>query len=912
MEMELLDKIRPDLSVPHFPPPSEILARKYRLTPQELAAYEADDLGWFFSRSGGNPSEGLQKIFDLDVYKKTGKGRFKGSVMDELKQASKPIHVQEADWLKRTWDKKVSQIMNIPQTLNDDNRNRILKYLAKEFYGEDVAKGLTLETATPQFYANFIKLLMDPANKAVIAGVSRAGAGTFLPTMIQPARVIFGSGDELFGTKRIYDIGKEAYESFRASTFVAVNKLNYMLAHKGLGKIKKTATGDARFKMNKEFRDAYYKAGPAIKQLEKMIQERMPKADLDIFYGSLDDATRKFVDTYLQWTDQEYLSYFRAKLHQIIDETAVTGPGRSRFYDLLDNDKDGVWRVLNEAFAPAADVSPYSKDLILSMQKDRLVRMANQLINEKHVKGDPELMLQRLAAYNKKENPGGLIGYLDDFLQATGHKHGVKNSFVQRELATGRTSRYFVRTQREEILTPDFALLVESRARKQGLENYFYPEIDEILKVAKAAPDGYKEYTGHWFFRLLGKPSPVDEKLADWMTNSYGKIERILGLPSNGLWNAERVRNVAYSINNLVYMGGLGFKPFSAMRNLIQPLITVPGDLGGMKDLRWYMKGIHRASNPEFRRYVIADLKAIQEYAPELHIQARATMAGHKVGIAGKDIVLPDTQQFRDTAMFMFQMSDRWNRFVSGGAAFEKWNHWVKKLTKPEGGVQTEEFIKRMNFAGRYKWVRSELEDLVRTGGPANLEKARDLFIKDVIADTQYLYGVTDSPIIMSKFGAPGRLAATFQSWWMNYGTLLEKWMRTGDAGTKANRMFGFFLTTAIAQQVMEPVWGRGTAARTVGFGPFPGEINEFMIPPAYSPIYHLVAGMISIGKLDPDNAERHGKSFMRSTTMLVPGGLQLQQSIRGAREEGWEGLAKSIIRYQKTTNYEPLWGLMK
>ena len=912
VQLELLDKIRPELNFPRFPDPSEILARKYHLSEAEIVAYQSKDLGWFFVRSGGVPSEGLKKIFDLEGFKKTGKAKFVRSVQEELKAASKPIRVQEFEWLKKEWDAKVSQTMNIPQTLNDENRNRIIKYMGKQFFGEDVAKGLTLETMTPEYYANLLKLLMDPANKATIASVSRAGAGTFLPTMIQPARVIFGSGDELFGTNKIYKVGKEAYETFRASTFVAVTKLNQILHSKGLGKIKRTATGEARFKLDKAFRESYYKAGPAIKQLEDLIHGRAKKSELDAFYGSIDDTTRKFVDTYFQWKDQQYLAYFRAKLHQIVDESQVTGPGRSRFYDLLDNDKDGVFKVLGEAFTPAADVSPYSKDLIVAMQRERIVRMANQLINEKHVMGDVDRMLTRLEPFLKKDNPGGLIGYLDDFVYTAAEKHARKNSLVQRELATKRVSTFFTTSSKGETITPDFALLVESRARKQGLENYFYPTMDEILDVAKASPDSYREYTGHWFFRLLGKPSPVDDKMADWLTNSYGHIERILGLPSNGLWNAERVRNVAYSINNLVYMGGLGFKPFSALRNFIQPLITVPGDLGGAKDIRWFLKGVHRATDPKFREYIIKDLKAITEYAPELHIQARATMAGQKVSLAGKEFVLPDSQQFRDTAMWMFQMSDRWNRYISGGAAASKWDHIFEKTIKAGGGLKNEEFIKKMNFKGRHGWVRDELEDLVRTGGATNLEKARGIFVKDVIADTQYLYGVTDSPIIMNRFGAPGRLATTFQSWWMNYATLLEKWMKTGDAGTKANRLFGFMLTTAISLQLMEPIWGRGTAGRTVGFGPFPGEFNEFMIPPAYAPFYHILAGMISLGKLDPDSAERHGKAFMRTTTgMMIPGGLQWQQSIRGWKDERWEGLAKSIIRYQKTTNYEPLWGLL-
>jgi hypothetical protein len=146
----------------------------------------------------------------------------------------------------------------------------------------------------------------------------------------------------------------------------------------------------------------------------------------------------------------------------------------------------------------------------------------------------------------------------------------------------------------------------------------------------------------------------------------------------------------------------------------------------------------------------------------------------------------------------------------------------------------------------------------------------------------------------------------------MNYATLLEKWAKTGDSGSsKANRLFGFLVSSAIAEQIMEPVWGRSIASQTVGFGPFPGEISEFMIPPTYAPFYRITAAMIALGKLDIDAIERHAKGLLRSSFMFAPAGLQLQASIKGTMEEGWEGLGKSFIRYQKATNYEPLWGLL-
>lgn len=916
--LELMDSIRSSIKIPSFPSPSEVLRTKYGLSGPEILAYESDDLGYFFRRNGGTPSENLLNIFDKKTFDATGKARFSDAVRQDLKLAARPRATQELEWLSQKWQERVASIMQIPKgAFSEENHKRILRFMAKDSLGEDVAKTLDLESAPAELYGTLLKRMQDPPYQARLTKLAGAGAGTVLPTMIQPTRVIFGSGDELFGTGKIYELGKGAFESFRQAGFRAVTQLNVLFHEKGLGKLKARPTGEIQFKLGKEFHDAYNKAGPAISEYSRLIQSRAERAELDAFYGTLDDATRKFVDGYVQWSDDRYLEYLRGKLLQVSDETPFTSPGRSRYVDLLENDTDGVFKQLDEVFAPGADVGPYAKDLALEIQLDRVRRLSEALVNEKHIKlagDDLDAFIKRLAWFDTKQNTGGLATYLDDFASVMFQKHGIKNTWIQKNLSTKGKGRFFVPggeaagqkiTQEAEQVAIDLATLTETKARQLSLELFFYPVMDDVLKVAKAAPESYKAYTGHWIFRMLGKSTPTDAAVAGWMTKTYGGIERMLGLQSGGIWNAERVRNLSYNINNLIYMGGLGFKPFSAARNFFQPFLTVPTDLGGLKDYRWFFKGIARASDPALRTE-LKQMGLIAEYAPELHLQARATRTGIKLG----SFQLPDIQQFRDTGMWMFQLSDRWSRYIAGGAAASKWDHFASKFMKD--GVVDKEFFKRVNLAGRYDIVRKQVEDLLSTGGQANITKARELFIKDVVADTQYLYSQADSPLITNRFGGPGRLAVTFQSWWMNYATLLEKWVRTGDSGaTKANRLFSFMLSGAVAEQLMEPLWGRGTASQTVGFGPFPGEFSEFMIPPTYAPFYRLLAGMISIGKMDLDAAERHGKGFLRSTMMFVPAGLQAHATIKGGIEEGWPGLAKSMIKYQKATDYEPLWGML-
>lgn len=193
------------------------------------------------------------------------------------------------------------------------------------------------------------------------------------------------------------------------------------------------------------------------------------------------------------------------------------------------------------------------------------------------------------------------------------------------------------------------------------------------------------------------------------------------------------------------------------------------------------------------------------------------------------------------------------------------------------------------------------------------IEEAKAAFVKDVIADTQYLYRVSESPIVSQKFGGVGKTGFLFQSWWMNYGTLLEKWMRTGDAGAKANKVFTWMLSGAIGATMMEQAWGTGTALRSTFLGPFPSTFDKTLIPAAWTPIYeliHTVAWGIPqhLWKGEPEKLEENAKSLIRSLAILVPGGLQMKQIFKAVKKEGVaKGLPESIIRYQRTRNWEPM-----
>ena len=121
--------------------------------------------------------------------------------------------------------------------------------------------------------------------------------------------------------------------------------------------------------------------------------------------------------------------------------------------------------------------------------------------------------------------------------------------------------------------------------------------------------------------------------------------------------------------------------------------------------------------------------------------------------------------------------------------------------------------------------------------------------------------------------------------------------MRTGTGpGAKAERVLTAMASAAIAHELMDTIWNERTIGRTMGFGPFPKEVSAWNLPPAWKPVYHMGASILTI--TSPEVSARHAKAVLDSSALMIPGYLQMKTSFRGAKEEGFEGFMKSIIRY--------------
>lgn len=759
------------------------------------------------------------------------------------------------------------------------------------------AEGLGFGDITPHQMSNVILDMVE--HKAVSWQIAHP---TIMATL-KPARVVFGYGENVLGTfTGVYEPLKGALARMNRSYFNNSLLFAKMLEQRGAyTAVKIKASGEFRGVKAKWLTpDIQNEAYTVLRQMDDLtmqasrIRAKGQVAELQEAAAKLGQEAspeaKVLIETWRSFSDHLYSQHVKLQIPRIFRKAGLTRLGQNQI-DMMMTGPGGLNNEINRLFAAVSQKNPTEK---INGVKEILGKVKARLehAGEKHpyftAEGDDLIKVMKGLDKELSWRKGGFMRYLDNYV-ARVSKHQDSLMMKWRGGLFKEQSAFYTKLRQLEKMKGepvDFGTMIQARTMAHSKEHFLYDKLGEVVEYTKGLPPAWIEYTESYFSGILGVPTVSDYKLAQFFTKTVGGLSRLMG--KEGLWSERRVINLAYSVNNLTYLGGLGFKPFSAVRNLFQPLLTVPADLGGLKDLGKLVEGYRWALNPKNRAY-IRDIGAIAEYAPEIHLRPSIMRQG-KV-IFGKE--MPTLEGTRDVAMWMFKASDRFNRYTTGGAANIKWDRLMRKQggqVKPEDVLR---FSKKLNLQGRYPWKQAEVEDLLMRGKFAD---AKATYINDVIADTQYLYGAAEAPVALRKYGAVGRTGAIFQSWWMNYGTILQKWMTTGvGPGAKAERALTMVLSQGMAYSLMAPLWGGRTAIRTVGLGPFPSEFNEFLLPPSWSPVYHAAAAIRHIQT--PEVSARHAKAVLDSSAILIPGGLQMKTFYKGYREDEWRGFAKAFLR---------------
>lgn len=778
---------------------------------------------------------------------------------------------------KLEWEKRVGKIIEGGKYEVDD----VFFAQAYRLFG-DAAKGLTKENIGAK---DFSKILMDSLlNEGKILRHMDITSRSYLI----PIRKVYGPFEKRFKTlSKIYEPVRAMFGAANASAYMDTAKFHAILVTRGLGKLKKSG----RF-VETYNKVAWQEAGKLVRRMD-VAQAKGLNTQAILDEGS--HTVQQLVKSYHEWTNYMYANYMKESVPNLFEKAGATEEGIAGIRALMHPEGGEISSAITATLSAGGNVE--------YRNAARFIENTFKKIRET-VKSSPHWFENPTGArYNnllknlsprRPNTDKGYANYLENygariFEKQTPRNFPVKKAGLPGEMEAGWKK---TRTQKEAPeATEDLAKMIEARARSQSKELYIYPKIGAVSAEAEKLPTNLKSFTQHYLARMLGNPSSVDIKVARMINRTFGTS-----------WDDRRVMNLAWRINDLIYLGGIGFKPFSAMRNYIQPLLMVPADMGGVKDLRWLVQGYKRAFTKEGREY-IKSIGAIAEFTPDLLFRPAIT----RFGFGAK------MRQIRDLAMWMFKCSDRHNRYVSGGAAMEKWEHYFRKFTVKNskgdyvmfgGGVK--KFKEKLNLNSREPWVRSQIDDLLQKGTTESLKEAKKLWIKDVIADTQFLYGTADSPLITQVGGSVTKTAMVFQSWWMNYGSAFGKWALRSEGtnalgvSTATNRMFGWMLSATIAYNIMEPVWGKATATSTVGFGPLPLEAD---LPASWRPFAEALKLVIEAGSIpitgDANKVKKRMKSVINTSLIYAPGGLFLGPVVKGAAKEGWEGALKGVIKYR-------------
>jgi hypothetical protein len=895
-----------DLALDTKPFFREITAKKFLrkkgFRPEEAEAVLEGTVREHYAEVLGQKSMVSKAMQDATEFVGEGGMRFprmKASVMEELSPTKMLAEHYQTEWrrlVKKTLGKEYDSA----------SLNRIFKGQLEGIVGAEEAAAYSLKDASPRVYANLAADMIR--HPKVLEGLKKVQEYSFiLPNSWAPARVVFGGWEARLGTfSNIYKPVVKEISTVRQ--YVASKTLSFfdVLQQRGLGRAVVAKTGKVKFKPAFSAEE-YKEAWTAAKQVDGLteILRKNPTVGGEVeqriakITDALSPRAGQFLRSWYAFSDSLYADYVVNKIPAIFGELGLTTKGARELAMTMES----VRPTILETFATKsglryeakmARMNRVLKDL-REMPKDGWYDAKGTALEKLN-----KTLVDRLTMQGSKG--GQFIGFLDNYIARLGSRASKRKEGFSRALTKDMTG-FFTKQRVEEVLVDqidDFAQMIGTRISSQASDLFLYPRISKVVDFAKTQPYYVREYTEHWLSKVMHRPSMMDEKLARFFNQRIGQIESWFG--GKGVWNSRRVAQLAIGANDLAFVGGLGFKPIAALRNLFQPTVTVPTDLGGIRGFGDLIKGYLWSFNPANRAY-IRSIGAIQEFLPEQLVSSK---------------ILPfqkgaKWQATKDVALWMFKGTDRINRYSSGGAAVNRWD-WA--LSKMKGGtvevgnpVAVARFSRKVGIHRRYPWKRKEIEDLLLRG---DVQGAKDAFVSDVIADTQWLYGLQDTPIVTQKYGAVGKTGFIFQTWWTSYGTSLEKWMRVGNKGVpaKLGRMFTWMTSSAIAAFLLEQVTGRRYAMKTVGTGPFPLNFNKFMVPPSWTPFVELTSlmaeafpvgyGFVTTGDLETKQLVKKSKAIAKSLTIFAPGGLQAQQMIKGAMEEGYPGLAKGIIRYQR------------
>jgi len=759
---------------------------------------------------------------------------------------------------------------------------------AKEAKLDDAADHVVEEftrwyiTASPESFAKMGTKVGDKVGKDLWGFVH-----------LYPIRFILGAGEKSYGTFT------NVYRRIQSATKLKNKALtdNIILFHKGLeqvglGKFKSgkftpaaaltTGAKDQAYAIINKFDDLMESARQGkitMESAKKQIAESMNKASKDF------PVARRLVDAWSEFSDHLYAQHTLWKMTSILEDAGLTAVGANRLALFMKNEAQPI---MQDLFSARNGIN--ATDKILGIEK--LLKSLSQGAKTEGMFSRSGTNVETALSRLQYGADDGIMPYLEHYSMRF-LKNDRRIEDISFKLMASKKNPFYTqpRTLAQALgRADDFDSMIYIRTHSQAKEMFYNKTLGEVAEFTNKLPDDYKSYISHYLARLHNIPSAADKVVADVLT----KALPIGSVSPRDLYKATQV------LNDLTYMGILGFKPFSAMRNLFQVPLMVPAELGHgfFKGWKQIAKGYGDLKNPTVISY-LNSIGVITDYAPELMKMSGLFKMPKSFKVGGKVLSIPRMEQIRDAAMFMFSGADRVNRYVSGAAALRQWDEGLAALiTKDVAGI-----MKATGANKRPAWIQSEIRDMLSRG---QVDKAKAVFVTDVVGNSQYLYGPLDAPLITQVGGSLGRQANVFQSWWMNYGAAIEQWIKTGRGpGGAQERMLSWAMSSFVIYVAMSGIWGKGTAKRSTFLGPFSNvtgfvgdPFNSIARVPAWRPVVEGAKMAMRAGELltntiakNREKLERQGLALVKSGANFFPGGNISMNVSKKLFQKGQPGL---------------------
>jgi len=766
-------------------------------------------------------------------------------------------------------------------------RNAFKGWASKRF-GSAGGKNGTMETASEPIMKEFHRWFAAESPELHATAMRAAQGGEALGKNLHgfinlyPIRFVLGAGEKAWGTfSKVYRPIETATKLKNRSVADNISRLYEMLQESGLG----TITKKGRFKPDPMFNksvkaQAYKYITEADNIYESVRQGAMTAEASEAALGNIINKAapefplvRRLIDVGYEYMDHLYAQHTAWKMREIFDRAGVTAAGADSLDIIF---KKEIEPALKELFKAKNGHNATNKVLELQKILERLrieVEMPGMF---RGMGGEIKTAADTVFKDLQYEADDGIMSYLGGYAARIIKRDFQSQDISFKLMASERMPFYTKERSATQAVgrAEDFDSMLYLRTNAQAKEMFYNKTLSQVSSyVNKNLPEDYKTYISHWVARLHGIPSQMDHHMA-----------RVLNNTIPGTWDARRVFNMTKTVNDFTYMGILGLKPFSAMRNLFQPAITLPPTLGKgfIKGWETMIKGYAKLRDPEMIGY-LNEIGVITDYAPELMKMTNIFKIPKSIRIGSTSFAMPSQDAVRDFTMWLFSGSDRLNRYVSGAAASVQWEEGMALWKTGERTVN--KIMKATAADKRPEWIQMEIRDLLRRG---QVDTAKKSFVTDVVAGSQWLYGPMDAPIITQTWGSIGRQMAVFQSWWAHYGANLEQWAMTGKGpGGSVERMLSWGMSSAVVATAMSGVWGTGTAGRSTFLGPFAGAASKVNDPymaalmvPAWRPVIQSAELAIKAGQLiggaspaELSAVKRQSKALLKTAFNFVPGG---------------------------------------